>query len=94
MFVRAYKYSVSGAKSLISQRIKEKINPLVFEIVDESRYHQKGEETHFKVLIVSEKFEGLSKLKKHQLVYDSLGEVMGKFHALTLTCYTEAEAAT
>ena len=77
---------------MISQRIKEKINPSVFEIVDESKFHQRGEETHFKILIVSEKFEGLSRIKKHQLVYESLGEVMGKFHALTLSCYTESEA--
>ena len=64
----------------------------MFDIVDESKFHKRGEETHFKVLIVSSKFEGLSKIKKHQFVYESLGEIMGKFHALTLTCLTEAEA--
>ena len=43
------------------------------------------------MLVVSQKFEHLSKLEKQRLVYASLGDLMTKIHALTLTCMTEEE---
>jgi BolA protein len=53
--------------------------------------HSRGVESHYKAVVVSEQFEGLSRLKRHQHVYGTLGELMGEFHALALHTYTAQE---
>lgn len=65
--------------------------PIFFNIEDESRFHHKGVQTHFKVVIVSEVFVGLSAVKRHQLVYAALGDLMQQFHALALHTYAPQE---
>lgn len=63
------KYSSSSIKGLLTDQIRSCLKPIKLEIEDESRFHQRGTETHFKILIVSDRFEGLSKVRKQQLVY-------------------------
>ena len=49
-------------------------------------------ETHFKVVIVSEAFDGRRKVARHQQVYAELSEQLaGPVHALALHTYTAAE---
>jgi stress-induced morphogen len=44
---------------------------------------------HFRAEIVSERFEGLSRIDQHKLVYDVFGdEVGGAIHALSLKTQT------
>jgi BolA protein len=57
-------------------------------VLDESHMHSRGLQTHFKAVVVSEQFEGLNRVKRHQKVYATLGELMGEFHALALHTYT------
>ena len=46
----------------------------------------KGDNNHYHAKIVSSKFNGLSKINQHKLVYHALGEHMGTtLHALMLT---------
>ncbi len=54
-----------------------------------------GDGHHFNAIIVSDKFEGLSKVRQHQLVYQVLGDRMREeIHALSLQTFTpEAWAA-
>lgn len=53
---------------------------------------QKGE-THFALSIVSPRFQGLSTLKRHRLVYASLAEELaGSVHALQMNTQTPEEA--
>ena len=48
--------------------------------------------THFAALVVSPAFEGLRPLQRHQLVYRTLGELVGReIHALSITARTPAE---
>jgi|TARA_B110000503_G_scaffold119874_1_gene182049 acid stress-induced BolA-like protein IbaG/YrbA len=53
----------------------------------------KGDDgTHFEATIVSNQFEGISMVKQHQLVYESLGEMMKKdIHALSIKTYRASE---
>lgn len=54
---------------------------------NESHTHSvpKGSETHFKLLIVSDQFIGLSKVARQRLVYSHLGaEFKSGLHALAL----------
>ncbi len=48
---------------------------------------------HFAALVVAPDFEGLSRIRRHQLVYGALGERMGgEIHALALRTLTPDEA--
>ena len=49
---------------------------------------------HFEALVLSEQFSGLPPLKRHRLVYATLGSLMGgEIHALQLKTQTPAEFA-
>ncbi|TCQ93907.1 BolA family transcriptional regulator [Pseudomonas sp. JUb52] len=63
------------------------------EVLDESHMHSRGQETHYKAVVVSQHFAGLNAVKRHQKVYGTLGELMGQFHALALHTYTPEEWA-
>ena len=50
--------------------------------------------THFAALVVAEEFEGVRKLARHQMVYKTLGSLVGnEIHALSLRTLTPAEYA-
>ena len=73
------------------------LSPTVLSIQDESHKHaghagaQDGR-GHFKLLIVSEQFTGLSMLKRHQLVYQALAELLKTdIHALSIQAKTPSE---
>jgi acid stress-induced BolA-like protein IbaG/YrbA len=55
---------------------------------------QSEDDTHFATLVVSDAFEGLRPLQRHQLVYRALGGKMGgEIHALSIRALTPAELA-
>lgn len=48
-----------------------------------------GTGDHFRAEVVSEKFDGLSRIEQHKLVYDVFGnEIGGPIHALSLKTST------
>ena len=54
---------------------------------------QSEDQTHFTARIVAEQFTGLRSLARHQLIYRTLGERMGReIHALSIEALTPAEA--
>jgi len=64
------------------------------EVVNESGSHNvpTGSETHFRVVLVSDAFEGLRLLARHRLVNETLAEELaGGVHALAIHTYTPAE---
>ena len=67
------------------------LQPQHLELLDASHMHSRGQETHYKAVIVSEQFTGLNAVKRHQKAYASLGELMGQIHALALHTYTPDE---
>jgi sulfur transfer protein SufE/stress-induced morphogen len=85
------------------RKLESELQPLKLDIQDDSSKHAghggyKGNanysgETHFMVEVVSEKFQGLSSLKRHRLVYQIIDEEMGSpVHALSLITKTPTEA--
>ena len=49
---------------------------------------------HFQVFVVSEAFQGLSRVARHRLVYDPLRDLIPqRIHALAIIAQTPAEAA-
>lgn len=67
------------------------------EVINESGNHNvpPGSESHFKLVIVSPAFAGLSPVRRHQRVYGVLGgSLPAGVHALALHAYTDEEWAT
>lgn len=53
------------------------------------------DDTHFEALVISDQFNGLSRIKRHQLVMKPLRDAIesNTIHALALMTYTPAEWA-
>lgn len=75
----------------IAQKLTEAFAPQSLKVVDESHQHEghaghrPGEQTHFRVYIVSELFKGMTRLQRHRLINQTLaGELAGEVHALAI----------
>lgn len=81
----------------LQRQIEQKlasIAPKIVEVENESHMHNvpANSETHFKVTLVSEHFQGLMPVKRHQQIYALLAdELSGPVHALALHLYTPEE---
>lgn len=84
---------MSSRESRISEILSTALAPRHLEIEDESHQHSgPRSETHFKVLIVSEKFEGKSRIDRQRMVNELLaGELKMGLHALTQRTLTPGE---
>lgn len=77
----------------------EKLKPTSLSLTDVSYKHEghagangiEGGESHFDLEIVSPAFEGLNLVKRHQMVYMILGDVVPKIHALAIKANTPDE---
>ena len=79
----------------IEQSLTEALAPGRLEVENESRMHNvpPGSETHFKVLIVSEAFNGLGLVARHRKVNEALAaELKSGLHALTIRALTPEDA--
>eukprot|EP00898_Chlorokybus_atmophyticus_P001181 jgi/Chlat1/2063/Chrsp17S02531 len=103
---RAVAMSAAGPMaSEMEKKLTEQLRPSRLEIVNESHMHAghsgnpgggPDAETHFRVTVVSDAFEGKSLVARHRLVYGLLDDEMrraGGVHALALTTKTPAEMA-
>lgn len=88
-------------KSIVG-KLQAELQPTEIELIDDSASHSghagmKGKEaveSHFKLRIVSDKFEGLPLVQRHQLVYGLLSkEFEGGLHALNIKAKTPKEMA-
>lgn len=72
------------------------LSPVYLRLVDESRLHRGHAEAkngaHFRMQIVSDKFSNLSPLKRHQLVFNTIGDLTAAgVHALSIRAMTVGE---
>ncbi len=82
---------------LLRQQLNTALAPTHIEVINESSGHSRGQETHFKVIIVSKIFAGLSRVKRQQAVFAAAGDMLegrgGPIHALTIVVATPEEWA-
>ena len=72
--------------------LQEQFNPSFLEVIDESYQHaghsgasESGLNSHFRVRIAAIQFDGLTRVQRHRLVYDSLQEFLDHgLHALAI----------
>lgn len=51
------------------------------------------DDTHFEAIVISAGFEGKRQLQRHQMVYKTLGDLVGgEIHALSIQAKTPEEA--
>lgn len=79
----------------LEEKIKEHLEPFFIEIEDESPKHFNHSSTlnsHYKILIVSDKFETLTQLQRHRMLYEIFQhDLKTRIHALSLSLYTKEE---
>jgi BolA protein len=81
----------TSVQQTIMRKLTEAFRPASLEVLDESHKHeghaghQPGGETHFRVYIVSEAFQGKSRLDRHRMINTALsGELQSGVHALAI----------
>ena len=85
---------MATTQSTIIKKLDGAFSPDHLEVINESASHNvpEGSESHFKVTLVSQTFDGMRSVKRHQAVYGVLAEYMGSpIHALALHTYTADE---
>jgi BolA protein len=80
-----------ATRDLITQKLTEAFAPARLEVIDESHQHlghaghRPGGETHYRVYIVSDAFQGKSRLERHRMINETLSsELKGGVHALAI----------
>jgi BolA protein len=88
----------SRVQSIIAA-LEQKLEAQRVEVVDESARHAghagaAGGGGHYRVVVVSSRFEGLTRVEAQRLVYGALADMMAtEVHALSMTTLTPAQWA-
>ena len=85
--------------AIITNKLTEAFTPESIAAIEQSPPHQghaghrPGGETHFRVHIVSQAFEGKSRIDRHRMINALLApELEGSIHALAIKAYAPGEA--
>ncbi|WP_366654905.1 BolA family protein [Fodinicurvata sp. EGI_FJ10296] len=84
--------------SRIRAKVTNALHPVQLELLDESDRHighaghdGRGQ-SHFKLIVVAEVFEGKSRVERQRLVYGALAEELAdRVHALSITARAPSE---
>jgi acid stress-induced BolA-like protein IbaG/YrbA len=71
----------------------EVIEKLILQQLPDAKVEVQGDGHHFQALIVTKSFQGLSRLKQQQMVYEALSHSIssGELHAISLKTFTPEE---
>jgi BolA protein len=84
-------------KKEIQRLLSEAFDPETLGVEDESHLHEghegaKDGRGHFRVLIITSKFEEKSMLERHRMIYRALGDMMRiDIHALAIDAWSPDE---
>ena len=86
-------------KAKITNILNENLDIYRCNVLDVSESHKghsgyiKGQETHFKVFIISNDFENKNRLERHKMVNNFLkDEFLGSLHSITYKLMTVSES--
>lgn len=83
-----------SVEQTIIEKLTAEFAPTVLQVENESHKHSsgRGTESHFKITLVTPKFDGVRTLARHRAIYALLAhELETGVHALALHTYTDAE---
>jgi BolA protein len=78
----------------ILEKLQASLQPMHVQVTDESHMHSvpEGSESHFKVVVVSERFTDQKLIGRHRLINQLLRDEFGSgLHALALHAWTPEE---
>ena len=81
----------------IKAKLQNSLVPSHLQVINESHMHNvpPGSESHFKVIVVSEHFAGMPRIRRHQTVNEILrDELASRVHALSMRTLTASEWTT
>ena len=81
-------------KAFIEEQLTTHLAPAFLQVDDESHMHNvpDGAQSHFKVTVVTDAFEGKRLIARHREINTLVDEALkGPVHALALHTYTEKE---
>ena len=88
-----------SAEKLMREQLMVALEPIRLDVVNESHLHagHAGSpgtgESHFRLLVVSEKFKGLTRVARQRLVNQALADILAtRVHALAMTTLAPGEA--
>jgi len=75
--------------------ITDEVEARIAQAIVPSEVTARGDSSRMEVTVVSPAFEGVSRVRKQQLVYAAIGELIksGALHAVTIRAFTPAEHA-
>ena len=86
--------------TIIKEKLEKALAPERMELFNDSHKHagHAGDDgsgqTHYRLIIVSERFENLGRIDRQRLVYEALKEEMsGGIHALNVKAIAPSESA-
>jgi BolA protein len=89
-----------STRDRITEKLTAAFAPVRLDVQDESHQHaghsgsRPGGETHYRVYIVSDAFQGKSRIERHRMVNAALAdELAGGVHALAIHASAPGEAA-
>jgi len=87
-----------SVEAKIREALMIALRPTRLDVVNESELHagHRGSpgtgESHFRVLVVSECFQGKSRIERHRMVHEALAsELSGRVHALAIKALAPGE---
>ena len=82
-----------SVQQTIHDKLVDALAPAALEVINESHRHSgPATESHFKVVVVAARFEGLPLIRRHRLVNETLAEELrGGVHALAIHAYTPTQ---
>ena len=81
----------------IEAKIHDALSPTHLEVINETHMHNvpPDSESHFKLVIVTDVFEGISRVQRHQKINKILAqELKNNIHALSMQTLTTEEWST
>ena len=83
-----------NVQETIENKITEALSPSYLTVINESYMHSvpSGSESHFKLVVVTDSFHGVPRVRRHQIVNGILkDELAGPLHALSMETLTPEE---
>ena len=83
-----------NVQETIENKITEALSPSYLTVINESYMHSvpQGSESHFKLVVVTDSFHGVPRVRRHQTVNGILkDELAGPLHALSMETLTPEE---
>lgn len=77
----------------IKNKLEQSYHPILIDVENESHKHasKMGDESHFRVVLVSESFKELKRIERSRNVHELLHDEIKKIHALSLRLFSPEE---